>query len=388
MRIPNLGETELLIPLHDGMFEQPMWATFLERLRTVSGASHTALLFRMPGTDIPVQLGAGHSGSGYGADVAREAGLDLRRLFADSSSASLGASDLGLREERVYSESELQERLDPERRAVLHQIMASIKARHMLCVKIRTAAILDEQTDAVEAWLVLLAPGPFASSLTGMMSALAPHLQVAFKVFAGIERSRSHGSGAANALRHINIGWISVDRRCRILDHDDQAARFLAQSGVLRRGPYSRLYASAPEIDRQLTDLIKQFAHQPEARPRAITLAQDAWIDLLVAPVRGDDLVQPATDKESHAAAIVYFRMDENSSADRCQQLSDVFDLTESEARFAWSIAQGLSIKDASGQHGLTLETGRYYSKRIYSKTGALGQVDLMRRVLTSVLAL
>ena len=38
MRIPNLGETELLIPLHSGIFEQPMWQTFLRQLRRVCEA--------------------------------------------------------------------------------------------------------------------------------------------------------------------------------------------------------------------------------------------------------------------------------------------------------------------------------------------------------------
>ena len=88
------------------------------------------------------------------------------------------------------------------------------------------------------------------------------------------------------------------------------------------------------------------------------------------------------------AVAVVYFRGDQSSSADRCQQLIDMFKLTQSEARFAWSIAQGLSIAEAAEKHGLTIESARNYSKKVYAKTGAKGQVDFMRRVLTSVVAL
>ena len=62
--------------------------------------------------------------------------------------------------------------------------------------------------------------------------------------------------------------------------------------------------------------------------------------------------------------------------------------LTPAEARLAWSLAQGLSIAEAADAHGLTTETARYYSKRIYAKTGARGQVDLVRNILTGVLAL
>jgi len=47
-----------------------------------------------------------------------------------------------------------------------------------------------------------------------------------------------------------------------------------------------------------------------------------------------------------------------------------------------------LSIVEAAEAHALTVETARYYSKKIYAKTGARGQVDLVRNILTGVLAL
>ena len=87
--------------------------------------------------------------------------------------------------------------------------------------------------------------------------------------------------------------------------------------------------------------------------------------------------------------AAVYLRGDRSSIADRHEQLVDLFGLTPAEARLAWSLAQGLSIAEAADAHGLTTETARYYSKRIYAKTGrARGQVDLVRNILTGVLAL
>jgi len=88
------------------------------------------------------------------------------------------------------------------------------------------------------------------------------------------------------------------------------------------------------------------------------------------------------------AVAAVYLRGDRSSIADRHEQLVDLFGLTPAEARLAWALAQGLSIAEAADAHGLTTETARYYSKRIYAKTGARGQVDLVRNILTGVLAL
>ncbi|MEH6722502.1 MAG: helix-turn-helix transcriptional regulator, partial [Qipengyuania sp.] len=149
------------------------------------------------------------------------------------------------------------------------------------------------------------------------------------------------------------------------------------------RGPYDRLVPGSPAVDRQLTALVRAMATDPRHRPRAINLSQDPWIDILVAPMRVDALAG-----EGKAVAVVYLRGDRSSSADRHEQLVDLFDLTPAEARLAWSLAQGLSITEAAQAHGLTVETARYYSKKIYAKTGARGQVDLVRNILTGVLAL
>ena len=69
-------------------------------------------------------------------------------------------------------------------------------------------------------------------------------------------------------------------------------------------------------------------------------------------------------------------------------QLVDLFGLLPSEARLAWLLAQATSIADAAEALGITVETARNYSKKIYAKTGAKGHADLVRIVLTSVLAI
>jgi len=48
-------------------------------------------------------------------------------------------------------------------------------------------------------------------------------------------------------------------------------------------------------------------------------------------------------------------------------------------------MADGDSIAEAGEALGLTVETARNYSKRIYTKTGAQGQADLVRILLSGV---
>ena len=61
MRIPNLGETELLIPLHSGVFEQPMWQTFLRQLHRVCDAEGVGMTLSGAGEAEDVSLHHGAS---------------------------------------------------------------------------------------------------------------------------------------------------------------------------------------------------------------------------------------------------------------------------------------------------------------------------------------
>lgn len=345
LRVPNLGETDLLVPLHEGVFEQPMWRTFLSRLRAVAGVGLAALVIRPPEGGASVRLTAGEGDAAIWLEQALLAGAAMR-------------------ESRVYSGVELHETGAPAQPCPLR------------------AMRLDDES-GLSAVLVLAGEDDPGVAAANLMAALSPHLRAAMRVLAGLERERARASLGADMASRMNFGWIAIDARCRIVDCDPQAERFLQQAGALRRGPYDRLTPSAPAVDRQLTELARTFAADRKGRPRAINLSQDPWIDILVAPVA---LESAALD--SKAVAAVYFRGDRSSVADRREQLAELFDLTPAEARLAWSMAQGMAISDAAELHGLTVETARYYSKRIYAKTGARGQVDLVRNILTGVLAL
>jgi DNA-binding CsgD family transcriptional regulator len=85
---------------------------------------------------------------------------------------------------------------------------------------------------------------------------------------------------------------------------------------------------------------------------------------------------------------VAYVHADKWTSADRCEQLGELFDLIPSEARLALALSRGMSIAEAAGELGLTVESARTYSKRIYAKTGARGQSDLVRFIHRSVLAI
>ncbi|MEH6743072.1 helix-turn-helix transcriptional regulator [Hyphomonas sp.] len=365
MRVPVLGETELLVPLHEGVFEQPMWQTFLRRLCDSADADFAGLFLRSSdGRDLVSLI-----------ESAFPMPVQFEKLFAQ-------ACDNGpfrtrpMREGRVYSLDELVEAGGEAERAFRTNVLVPLDVTSMRAMRLREQSGLD-------AWLVLAGERYLGAEVGNLFSALTPHLRVALRVLATLERERTRSSLNADIFSRMNFGWISVDAHGGIVDLDEQAERLLQQSRIFRRGPYNRLTPSSPSVDRQLTDLLRKFAGNSRALPRAINLSQDPWLDILVSPLR----VRALTG-DTRAVGVIYFRGDRQSTANRCAQLCDVFNLTDSEARLAWAMTQGKSIVEAAESCGLTVETARNYSKKIYAKTGARGQVDLVRHILTGVLAL
>ena len=322
MRVDDDG---LLQALHGGMFETPLWGDFLKRLRARTESDSAALIVQTQGETVHLQNGSLPS-------------PDPQTLYV-------------MRPARVYDEL-----------AALPQPLRAIR-------------IGDE------GWLVV-AGGPAISSATGaLLTNLAPHLGIALRSYAALERERYRASVTEQAIERLKMGWLTLDAQCRILETTPNIEAMFAWGTLLRRGRYDRLLPASPALDRQLTALIKSYA-AGEGRAQAFRLSEDPWVDMLVTPAHEAGLAH-----SGRAAAIIYVSGDRRSQADRCDQLVDLFGLLPSEARLAWLMAQAVSITDAAEALGLTVETARNYSKKIYAKTGARGHAELVRIVLTSVLA-
>lgn len=337
-------DTDLLTAIYDGPFEQPLWNIFLERLRLRVGALYACLSFRPPerATGSPVELFAG----------ARPP-AELTPLYQN------------LRAERIYALSELRDTAPPPG-----------------ITDIRVVKLVEP--GGVTAWLSIGRAKPgFTAADSALLSTLAQHFKRALRNYATIERERFRTSIANQAIRRLNFGWLSLDAQGAIVEADPNAERLLQQSGALRRGRENRLILADPALDRRLTETLRGFVAQGAKRPRAIRASQDPWVDMLFVPVEPQ-----ASTAASAAVAIGYIQGDTRSTADSHEEIAELFGLLPSEARLALALSRGFSITEAAASLGLTVETARSYSKKIYAKLGARGQADLIRFILASVLAL
>lgn len=198
-------------------------------------------------------------------------------------------------------------------------------------------------------WLVALAAQDvFLAADSVLLSALADHVAIACDNQDRLAALRVERSAMQAALDRGGIEWALLDRR----------ATWLAGSG----GDWPATERAA------LTAAI--------AEGKAIATAGTA-VAMPVPPV--------ASEGDGFALAL---RRTEVAAIDRAAAFATAFAIPASEARFAVTLAEHGSLADAAAALGITLETARFYSKRLYAATGTRGQAELMSLFWRSIAAL
>ena len=355
----------LVTALFNGIFERPLWASFLDALRRRTGADHVVLIFHPPGRRLDEAL---HLISGTVPTSTIE-----QHFRQHAAMVNLPPSVLP--EAEPFSLDDLLAKFDAASLNFYRPLLEAYGVTGIRQMRVQEAA-------GVDAWLTLTRRGgDFTGDDDTLLVSLAPVLRGVLQTYVAMERERFAASLTADAVRRLQFGWFTLDRMGHVLDADEQGALVLASSGVIRRNAEGRLTASSPAAEREIFAALGRVADRPQSRPGAITLSRDPWLDMLIVPVRG----RPISAAQA-PAAIAYVHADSWRSEDRCTRLAEVFALTPSEARLALALSRGMTIAEAAPEFGLTIESARIYSKRIYAKIGARGLPDLVRIVMRSVL--
>ncbi|MDR2858719.1 MAG: LuxR family transcriptional regulator, partial [Novosphingobium sp.] len=125
----------------------------------------------------------------------------------------------------------------------------------------------------------------------------------------------------------------------------------------------------------------RELSGAPLTARRVIRLDERTGKDMLLrpAPISADSL----TGLGYVIGLVRLSRREETTGAARVAAAT--LGLSEREGALAEGISRGLSILEAGHALQLTPETARNYTKRIYAKTGASGQADLVRLLLTGL---
>jgi DNA-binding CsgD family transcriptional regulator len=365
--MPQVNDQRLRLladALFQGVFEEPLWHGFLGQLREICEADYAGISFLPPDRRL---------NEGFYFSSGLEKGIDLRQTMATYTERHpLVPQSL---EEQTIGLEELSK--DPLSGRIVRDLLIPNGVTDVRQMFVR------EQGGIAALLSISRCGGRFDAAAGILMSDLAPILRGVARMYIALERERHTAALTADATRRLHYGWLTLDNAGQVLQCDSVGARVLATSHALRRTASGRLTAKPLRLERDIYQALGTIAANPHARPKAIILDQDPWLDMLLMPAFPKSIAANAGQ-----IAIAYVHADSWRFNDRYEQMAELFSLSPREARLALALSRGMNLTEAAVELGITIGSARTYSKSIYSKTGARGQPDLVRIIMRSVLAI
>jgi DNA-binding CsgD family transcriptional regulator len=370
MSLTCAEEVELITAVHEGPLEQHPWSTFLRRLAASTRADYAYLHLLHGGAKMTDASGFFHIGRRPKADVRERYYRELHRFDP--------VPHRQMQTKRIYAIEDLLEPTNANHTRFKREFLEPAGMTHGRIIRVI-------EPSGGSAWLMISRQhGNFRAEDDELIGTLAPHLTIALRCYTAIGRERLRARLSEDVVHSLNFGWMMLDAEGLLIDYDAGVKHLLEHSDAICRSSAGRLTLSDAEVERAVRKALRSFATSRNEKPRAIHIADEPWLDILLLPI-GDRAVLGAGEKP---VSVAYVHGEEQSGAARIDHLRQLFGLSSCEAGLALALSRGRTIAEGAQELGLTIETARNYSKRIYAKTGTRGQTDLVRLILASVVAL
>ena len=231
---------------------------------------------------------------------------------------------------------------------------------------------------------------PFDAEDTALLERLSPLLRKVAELSRQVGHLKLQRDEARGALDALAMAITIVDRDLQVSYANEGADEILSDpDGAvgLRQG---RLFARQPADQRQLKRLVEatlRGAADPLEEHRSSMIIQgggDAGhaLSACVMPA------PPAQGGAGSPAKVIIALRPLVMTTDLVTSSRQLFNLTESEARFASALASGLSLTQAAEAQGVRISTARTHLARIFQKTETRQQSQLVSLLRGAVLPL
>lgn len=227
---------------------------------------------------------------------------------------------------------------------------------------------------------------PFTAEQIAFADSLVPHFKRAHDMLDALRASRHGHAVVQEVIDRLPSGLILIDEDGRVLTLNDSARRSLEANGELSIRD-DRLVWDDPSGEKWLQDAIRAATSPDTRQDVAVAISRGARardgtrLPILVAPM----LASPSNSTLPETAVLVFLGLTRIGSETAIELLCSIYDLTRAEAELAWLLGDGRSLEEAAAERGVTLNTARSQLKRVFAKTGATRQPELVRLVLASV---
>ncbi len=229
--------------------------------------------------------------------------------------------------------------------------------------------------------------GIYTDEEAHLLSLLVPHLQRAFRIGQILEGFRLEREMLNQALSKLPQGAIIVSRTGHLMFANPSAEKILARKdglGINRQGNLEATSASDHKRLRQMIETAGQPASGLPAQCGGLFQLERPSclrpLSLLIAP-----LSLEISNYNFHQPSVLIFISDPEQQTEAVEEgLQQLYGLTPAESRLATILMRGLNIVEAAAEIGVSQNTARTQSKRIFQKTGTHRQSELVNLLLSS----
>jgi len=241
---------------------------------------------------------------------------------------------------------------------------------------------LDESTSAAIAFGRSIRKSDFTSEAVETAQRLQPHLIRAYRMGRLLAASPGVSADLSQTLEATGQAVLVVDHDCA-LRHANPAAERLLRSASGLTILNGRVTAGESDSAKRLADLIAQATARSARSGGALTLNRPGRLPLAlrVAPLTGEATPIFARPR---MALICVTDLEAEIPAPEAE-LRTLFGLTPAEARLAGAVFEGLSLPEAADRFGISVNTTRFQLARVFDKTGATRQADLVKLMMRLV---
>jgi len=351
-RMDTLLSPEEILALHEADTDEGLWCAALERLGRRLGASGLALLIDHQGAESAVASGV----PAPEIDALRRWLAALAPTASGTQGAWRQEGDLGWL---------LNDTADIE----------GPSGRH--CV-----ARLEKDGARLGYADLYREPGApaFDAAAIGSFLSLAPHLAQALALALRMAAAEAVARRCAQCTDMQPFGCLLLDDTGSVIEMNCAAGEMLGSGDGLRIVD-GRLHALRAADDALLARWLGEvIAHDVSAGPAFVSIPRRSGRRPYALFTSRTEARRSAFTGRLPHLRLVIVDSDRGKYVPR-EVLRALYELTETESRVAWQLASGDSLEQAADRLGIAHSTVRHHLERIFAKTGAHRQSDLVRLV-------
>jgi DNA-binding CsgD family transcriptional regulator len=214
------------------------------------------------------------------------------------------------------------------------------------------------------------------------MALIVPHMRRAISIHRRIEAKEAETATFAGIFDGLNSGVIVVDANCGLV-HANTAAKDILSTGDLLRLVGGRLAVGDANVDQTLRETVAGTEHgDAENGAKSIVLplaARDG--ERYLAHVLPLTSVARRRANRYSAAAAMFVRKAALAASSPPEVIRSSYKLTPAELRVLFAIVEIGGVPDVAAALGIADTTVKTHLSRLFEKTGAARQADLVKLV-------